>query len=270
MKNKVGIGIITCNREDFLQKLYNSVPSIGELIIVNDGKPFEKFKDNSAKISKVIQHQKHQTIGFSKNQALEYLMQQNCEHLFLLEDDIACKDDSVFENYIRASEKSGILHFNYAFHGPWNLNQDGSKNSRKVIKFDDVELAFYYNVPAAFVYFNQKVIKSVGYMDTRYPNIFEHVDHTFRIIKHGFHPPFRWFADLSNSDKFIEELDPYLKESINSKDKRPIKLRRRIFSLYFGMKNGKRIHKIKDASEEEFMSSIEKIRSKYGKSKTIL
>ena len=40
MGNKIGVGIITCNRPDFLNKLLDSVSlckdSIDELVIVND------------------------------------------------------------------------------------------------------------------------------------------------------------------------------------------------------------------------------------------
>ena len=35
----------------------------------------------------------------------------------------------------------------------------------------------------------------------------EHVDHTMLACVEGFHPPFRWFADLYQSDMLIHEQD---------------------------------------------------------------
>ena len=41
---KIGLGIITCNREKFYTKCYSSIPQnkIDSLITVNDGKQYDK------------------------------------------------------------------------------------------------------------------------------------------------------------------------------------------------------------------------------------
>jgi hypothetical protein len=31
------------------------------------------------------------------------------------------------------------------------------------------------------------------------------MDHTYRIIKAGYHPPFWWFADIADSEKYLTE-----------------------------------------------------------------
>ena len=43
MEEKIGIGIVTCNRPDFLKKLLESIKycNYAELVIVNDGDKFE-------------------------------------------------------------------------------------------------------------------------------------------------------------------------------------------------------------------------------------
>lgn len=56
-----------------------------------------------------------------------------------------------------------------------------------------------------FSFFTKKVIETVGYIDEDYYNAWEHVDHTYRIIKAGFHPPFWWFADIADSTKYLTE-----------------------------------------------------------------
>ena len=39
----------------------------------------------------------------------------DCEHIFIMEDDILIKDENVFKEYIRHSLISGIKHLNFAF-----------------------------------------------------------------------------------------------------------------------------------------------------------
>ena len=51
----------------------------------------------------------------------------------------------------------------------------------------------------------KEVLKKVGLIDENYYNAWEHVDHTYCIIKAGYHPPFWWFADLYDSHKYITE-----------------------------------------------------------------
>jgi len=56
-----------------------------------------------------------------------------------------------------------------------------------------------------FSFFTREVLERVGLIDEQFYNAWEHVDHTYRIIKAGFHPPFWWFADLANSHKLLTE-----------------------------------------------------------------
>ena len=54
-------------------------------------------------------------------------------------------------------------------------------------------------------FYNRETIEKVGYIDEAYYNAWEHVDHTYCIIKAGYHPPFWWFADIANSEKYLTE-----------------------------------------------------------------
>ena len=264
MSEKIGIGIITCNREDFFKILIDSLPNVDEIVIVNDGKPYkdESFPD---KINKIIQHKKNIGIGKSKNEALRYLIRKKCNHLFLLEDDIAIKDSNIFSKYIKASKVSGIFHFNYAFHGMENRNIDGTLKSRKKVTYsDDIEISFHQNTTAALSYFRDEVISKVGYLDEIYKNVLEHVDHTLQIIKAGYHPPFRWFADISDSHKYIQELDLKQIQSVNRVKPLSFKIRKKFFGFYFRFKNKISLHDIPDSSEEEVIQILDEIRKKNG------
>jgi hypothetical protein len=264
MKSKIGIGLITCNRVNLFKKLLNSIPEVDNIVVVNDGNPYEN-NIYSSKISEVIQHKRNKGVGKTKNDALKYLLSHECKHIFLLEDDIAIADQSIFEKYIKAGEVSGILHFNYAYHGvSENRTPDGQPNPRKIINYDEeVKLAFYYSTTAALTYYRDTVLKEVGLIDTVYRNAIEHVDHTYQIYKKGFHPPFRWFADLNDSHKFIQELDLLQKESLLKKNKHLLYLRAKIFGAYFRLKNGYRPFNVPDATETEFLNSLDEIKLKF-------
>jgi hypothetical protein len=45
-------------------------------------------------------------------------------------------------------------------------------------------------------------------MDEQFYNALEHVDHTYQIIKKGYHPPFRWFADVEGAEEYLKDIVP--------------------------------------------------------------
>lgn len=269
MGNKIGIGIITCNRSHFFKELITSIPEVDKIVVVNDGQPYNNNLYPS-KVSEVIQHKRNKGIARTKNDALKYLLNQNCEHIFLFEDDIAIKDQVIIEKYIKAGEISGILHFNYAYHGTWeNRKPDGSPNPRNIIDYgDDIKIAFYNNTTAALSYYRDIVLEKVGFLDTIYRNALEHVDHTYQIYKAGFHPPFRWFADIADSYKLINELDFGQNESLLRKNKLILRWRARIFGAYFRIKNGYRPHLVPDVEEDELMKYLKILKSQNTSVKT--
>lgn len=202
---KIGVGIVTYNRFHLLMKLYNSLPFdlIDEVIIVNDGDVcagFDMFEWNGNNII----HTGGVGVGKAKNTALKFLKGHKCDHIFLIEDDIYIQDPSVFAEYIRASKITGIQHFNYSQHGRMNKSygfgpDSPISNPRLVVEYPDLRLPLYPHCVGAFSYYSKKCIETVGFIDERYYNACEHVDHTYEIIKAGMHPPFWYFADIENS-----------------------------------------------------------------------
>ena len=69
-----------------------------------------------------------------------------------------------------------------------------------------------------FSFFTRKVIEEVGYIDEDFYNAWEHVEHTYRIIKQGFHPPFWYFADIEKSYNFLSEHKDAIEKSAISRD----------------------------------------------------
>ena len=227
MKNKIGLGLVTYNKEERLKQSGATVPveGVDTFVVVNDGTPYSEYPAGA----EVIVHKRNMCVGVAKNTALRYLMQQDCDHIFLMEDDVLIKRPDVFEAYIHAAEKSGIWHMNYALQGPANrkqtqqgpmnieergkLSQVSEPNPRATINYDGTDISFYPNSVGAFSYFLRGVIKSVGYHDEQFKNAWEHVEHTYRIIKAGLHPPFWWFADLANSADYLGDIPNCIEES---------------------------------------------------------
>ena len=224
--DKIGVGIITCNRLNFLESCINSLPdAVGNsipLVIVNDGDIDISESIISTRKAHIIKHKENKGVGISKNDALKKLIELGVNHLFLLEDDILILDKTIFNKYVDASKRTGIMHFNYGPGSPFNRKQDSNEvfdlhnrhlakqntdpYPRLVVDYgNDLKIALYMHTVAMFSYFNKKAIDNVGYIDEEFFNAWEHVDHTYRIIKAGMHPPFWWFADLENSHKLLTE-----------------------------------------------------------------
>lgn len=222
---KIGVGIITYKREHFFKNCYNSIPwdNIDVAVIVNDGPEYnlEELGVTLNEKTTLIQHPQNYKLAKTKNDALKFLHKAGCEHIFVIEDDTVIVDKNVFAKYIDASKRTGILHLNYGPGSPFNrkqdpnvqydlhnrhlCKQDSEPDPRMIVDYGNgLKLALYTHTVAAFVYYNRKCLDKAGYMDEEFnENAWEHVEHTYRIIKSGCHPPFWWFADLADSEHLI-------------------------------------------------------------------
>ena len=278
MSTKIGVGIITCNRPDYLKSLLDSlVPckeAIDELVVVNDGQPIEVslFK------GEYILNKTNLGVGKSKNKALEYLLDKNCDYIFLIEDDTLILDKDVFNKYIEASRLSGIQHFNYGPGTPFNrkqvehfdlhnrheLNQDSKPAPRLVIDYGDIKIALYTHVAGMFSFFTKTVLQKVGLIDEQFYNAWDHVDHTYRIIKAGYHPPFWWFADIEDSHKLLGEAKNAIIKSAIAKDTQEW-----YDAVYKGrevylQKHGHYPNQPPQTTKEEVLQTLKKIKKQYG------
>lgn len=215
---KIGVGVITCNRNDYLKALIATLPMdvVDELVVVNDGKAENKIEVPGT----WLQNEVNLGVGKSKNKAMKYLYDVGCDYIFIIEDDMLIKDKNVFMKYIEAYQESGIQHFNYGPGSPFNrkqkiqfdlhnrhlLDQKSPVNPKLIVEYPgNVKIALYEHTVAMFSFFTREVLEKVGYIDEQFYNAWEHVDHTYRIALAGYHPPFWWFADIADSEKYLEE-----------------------------------------------------------------
>lgn len=235
MKNKIGVGVVTYKRPDYFKTCINSIPNVDTLVVVNDGDPYPSDLYPS-KIKEVIQHTKNKCVGVSKNELMRFLIQDGCEHIFLIEDDMEVLKPEVFEEYIKAASASGIWHLNYGPGSPFNRVQDpellkldlagrhlldkhSQPKPRQIVEYKNgSKIALYQHSVGMFTYFHKGVIKNLGYHDEHFNNAWEHVELTYRIIKAGLHPPFWWFADLWDSTQYIREIEGAIENSVIAKD----------------------------------------------------
>ena len=261
--NTIGIAIITCDREEFFKRCLSSIPFTDRLIIINDGQPYplQTYPEGVP----VLQHTRNMGVAASKNEALRKLIDRGCEHLFLIEDDIRLLRADVFETYIKTAAASGIWHLNYALHGSYNRDSSSAPQVKNIIEYKPgISVAFYQNILGAFSYYLKGVIKNVGYMDEGFRNAFEHVDHTYRIIKKGLHPAFWWFADIAESWNYIEDQTENYAGSKIRNEKEFAANFQRAMSL-FQYKHGTIPQNVPQISEAEVLKQLEEIQHDYAK-----
>jgi GT2 family glycosyltransferase len=212
--DKIGVGLITCDREDFFKISYKALEHNYDIsfVVVDDGKEtsvrdlIDFTEDGNVHY---IKTKGKEGVGAAKNKALHHLMMCGCEHIFLLEDDVEILDKNIFNSYIKASKSTGIKHFNFGLHGNHNKDIQGNPTIKKTINYPDgTQIVLYPNILGALSYYHIDTLKSAGLMDEQFYNALEHVDHTYQIIKEGYHPPFRWFADISNAEQMILDIVP--------------------------------------------------------------
>jgi hypothetical protein len=226
-KNKIGVGIITCDRPQYFKDCYNCLKENYDIsfVIVDDGNNsvrdlIEWGEDNNAHF---IKTKGREGVAKAKNKALKYLLDCDCEHIFIIEDDCIITNPDVFKKYIEAYKETGLKHFNFGPASPWNriqekpeligdlskrgeASQKGNANPKMVINYkNNVSISLYEHIVAMFTYYHASILNKVGLMDEEFYNAWEHVEHTFRIIKNGDYTPFWWFADISGSENYIKE-----------------------------------------------------------------
>jgi GT2 family glycosyltransferase len=204
----VFVGIVTCDRPDFFKKCYDSVKkanNVDFIFVVNDGSTdVEVDKEHG-----YLKNPKNQGVGRSKNSLFKEALKLNCEHIFIIEDDIVIKNPDAFNEYIKARNLTGIQHFCFGYHGPANKNgiSGGKPAPRYIIDYGEIKIAINTHSVGAFCYYSSDVLNKVGLIDENFQNAFEHVEHSYRIAKEGYTTPYWNWADLANSCDFLDEIE---------------------------------------------------------------
>lgn len=199
--------ITTFNREDSFKELYESIPfhELDITIVVNAGKP---YKEDYSRVDQLIWHQVEgeKNIAGTRNIGLKIAKDLGMEHIFLSEDDMIITGESIFDEYLQASRISGLKYFCFTSYA-WDAGPPGARTPRLITEYrDDFKLHFNKNMCNEFTYRHVSLLETVGYYDETFKSFFD-VDWVYRASKDPAVSEFWYFADISNSDKFIRNND---------------------------------------------------------------
>lgn len=255
-KGKIGVGITTYNSEDYFKSLYETLPldKIDELVVVNGGDSYKnEYKANW------IQHYKNFYPSVCRNDCLSFLLQRNCEHIFIIEDDMILKSSDIFDKYIQASKISGLKYFSYVSTS-WESGTPGKRTPRLTVEYSkDVSISFYKNMCNEFTYHHKSCYNKVGLYDTMYRDPWD-IDMAYRESQQDYAAPFWWFADITGSDELIMN-NPVAVSRLQG-DRPDGSREERIQKewQYFINKHGIMVNQIPDTSKEKVLVKLKKIK----------
>ena len=117
---KVGVGIVTCNRKDTFKALFDCIKSCSDIdaVVVVKNKDInygdcspEKIVDGSRE--QYVNVLEDVGVGFCKNKCLEILLESGCQHIFLVEDDMVIDNLDVFSEFIKTAKHFNLGHLNW-------------------------------------------------------------------------------------------------------------------------------------------------------------
>lgn len=207
---KTGVGLFTYNRTEFCKQ---SLEYVLKLKNVNcralhddcsNKADYSEVFNSLPKDFHLIKAETNGGVAKAKNRVVKYLLDEGCDYIVLIEDDILVKDENTVSKYIEASEQTGIEHFNFHNHGP--ANKIGPVNIGEVI-------TLWPHCIGAFSFYTRRCFEEAGFFDEHFKNAWEHVEHTGRIARLGLTPPFWYFADVTGSENWIEEIPNSIENS---------------------------------------------------------
>lgn len=206
--SKIGIGISTRNRSEVFKKSYAEwlkfLPKDAKLVVVDDA--------SDIPVEGAIRNENKKGIATVKNQLLEAL--DDCDHLFICDDDIYPLKDKWWEPYIQSEEP----HLMYMF------TQFAVPTSRPLKDCKEIyrgEIVAYTHPRGCLLYIDRKVLDVVGGFDTSFGgSMYEHSDWSNRIYAAGL-TTFR-YMDVPGSEDLFHSMDEYaeVKSSIPFEERR--------------------------------------------------
>lgn len=198
---KIGVGITTFNKQDYYDILYDSLPlsDIDSLITTNMGSQYSReYKGYWNQWDKDFDNGPAE----GRNQNIKYLLENDCDYLFLIEDDMIIKNKNVFAEYISKSIETGIKYFIYC-----STTEGSGSIGKRTPKFNvkypnNYNISFYPNMNNDFVCHHKSNFEERLY-DTSYRYIFDIEFTYYHMMTKKITAPFWNFPDISNSDLYV-------------------------------------------------------------------
>ena len=256
-KGKIGVGITTYNSEDYFKSLYETLPldKIDVLVTVNGG---DRYKDEYK--GNWIQHFENVYPSVCRNDCINFLLQRNCEHIFIIEDDMILKSVDIFDKYIQASKESGLKYFSFVSTS-WESGTPSQRAPRLIVEYkNSISVSFFQNMCNEFTYHHKSCYEKTGLYDTNYRDPWD-IDMAYRESQQDYAAPFWWFADITNSDNLImNNPDAVSRLQENRPDgSREQKIQKQW--EYFIKKHGIAVNQVPNVSKEQVIEKLKKIKT---------
>ena len=198
---KIGIGITTRNRPEVygktLLQIYKYAPDGADIVTVDDASDEQLPVCNDSFIN-THRFETNVGIAVAKNKCLELL--QNCEHIFLFDDDTYPIAPNWWEPYINA----GQPHLMYIFKD----FATGRKLNDTVEIYRDDKIVAYSHARGCILYYHSSVLQYVGGMNPVFGKWgYDHPDLSNRIYNAGL-TQFR-YMDVANSAGLFYSADEH-------------------------------------------------------------
>jgi hypothetical protein len=256
-KGKIGVGITTYNSEEYYNTLYSSLPlnKIDVLVTVNGG---DKYKNEYS--SNWIQHTENVYPSVCRNDCINFLLQRNCEHIFIIEDDMILKSADIFEKYVQASKESGLKYFSFVSTS-WESGTPGKRTPRLTVEYkNNVSISFFQNMCNEFTYHHRSCYEKTGLYDTNYRDPWD-IDMAYRESQQDYAAPFWWFADITNSDNLIINNPNAVSRLQGDRPDGSREQRIQKEWEYFVKKHGRHVTQIPNIQKEEVVVKLKKLKS---------
>lgn len=206
---KIGIGILTYNRPMQFSLLLNAIKRIAYIdeirIVKNKNVDYMQFDplQTDPDISTAIVEDAG--IGICKNALMRQLLAADCQHVFIIEDDVKIKKDDAFKKYIDTAAEFNLHHLNFCHTYDQAVPEHTLIMPFLSLKHGNYAIDIYRRLSGVFEYFTAYSLKKVGLIDERYINALEHCEHTYRMSNAMLTTPFYAFADIYHSWEYIED-----------------------------------------------------------------
>lgn len=222
MSSRVGLVITTYNNEKLLRSVTQDLvlSTVDQCVVVNGGDEYSDIKNY--KDFHIIQHQSNLGPCQSRIDGINYLLERDCEHIFIVEDDMQFKSKDIFRRYVNAHDETGLNYFCFCSDAIGN-GVPGKRTPHTKIQYENEIIHFYREMNNEFTYHHASVFSDVGMYDKQFTHMWD-VDFVYRILEHDKHGcGFRNFPDIHDSDDYI--MNNSLSHSrINKDNKRDIDL----------------------------------------------
>lgn len=201
-KYKIGIGLCTYNRPDKALQTARAIKETTQdvnLMCSIDGGDFSKYKfEEFIKLGYEIVIGENQGVVRNKNRIINYL--QDCDYIFIIEDDLTPVKAGWVEKYIEALQCTGYDHINF-------VPEMARATKVKERKYSDsITLIYYGLLSGQLMVMTNKCIQQVGILDPEYKFYGHgHTDYTRRCQQA------KLYASSEEGHPHVMDIDDYLK-----------------------------------------------------------